>query len=223
MNIKWSSDMTTQIVNGAIEVTPTIEDWTKGVLLTATDTRTNNHTKGTPSLVADLFGDWREEMLVRTTDSSAIRIYVSTEVTNHKLYTLMHDPQYRTGIARQNTSYNQPSYPSFYLASDMDWARVPLSETSVSIHVDIMDALVEKYKSSGEELNGAIQKELSQLMKQMKRDIEKGSEKDILKSMKNLVTILDKHKNKNSNYISPEAQRNLAYYATLTIAVKSER
>ena len=217
MNIKWSADMTTQIVNGTLEVTPTIEDWTKGVLLTATDTRTNNHTKGTPSLVADLYGDWREEMLVRTTDSSAIRMYVSTEVTNHKLYTLMHDTQYRTGIARQNTSYNQPSYPSFYLASDMDWSKVPFSP-SVSLHVDIMDTLVEEYSSSGE-LKGAIQKELSQLMKQMKRDLDKDSDKNILKSMNKVVTKLDKYKNKPNNYISPEAQQNLIYYATLAIAV----
>ena len=38
----------------------------------------------------------------------------------------MHDPQYRVEVARQQTTYNQPSYPSFYLASDTDWTRVPL-------------------------------------------------------------------------------------------------
>ena len=63
---------------------------------------------------------------MRTADSSAMRIYLSTEVTGHKLYTLMHDPQYRAEVARQQTTYNQPSYPSFYLASDTDWSRVPL-------------------------------------------------------------------------------------------------
>ena len=73
-----------------------------------------------------MFGDWREELLVRTADSTAIRIYLSTEVTDRKLYTLMHDPQYRVGVARQQTAYNQPAYPSFYLASDIDWAKVPV-------------------------------------------------------------------------------------------------
>ena len=126
MSIRWSGDLTTQIVDGAIDVTPTIEDWQRGRLLTAEGTRTNNGTKGTPSLVADVFGDWREEMLVRTVDSSAIRIYLSTEITHHKLYTLMHDPQYRVEVARQQTTYNQPSYPGFYLASDVDWAKVPV-------------------------------------------------------------------------------------------------
>jgi rhamnogalacturonan endolyase len=126
MSIRWSGDLTTQIVNGAQEVTPTIEDWRRRVLLTADGTRANNGTKGTPSLVADIFGDWREELLLRTVDSSAIRIYLSTELTTHKLYTLMHDPQYRAEVARQQTTYNQPSYPGFYLASDTDWSTVPL-------------------------------------------------------------------------------------------------
>jgi hypothetical protein len=125
-SIRWSGDLTTQILNGAIDVTPTIDDWKRGTLLTATGTLSNNYTKGNASLIADIFGDWREELLLRTADSSAIRIYLSTEVTNHKLYTLMHDPQYRAEVARQQTTYNQPSYPSFYLATDTDWAKVPL-------------------------------------------------------------------------------------------------
>ena len=125
-SIRWAGDLTTQIVNGALEVTPTIDDWLRGRLVTAEGTRTNNGTKGNPSLVADILGDWREEMLVRTVDSSAIRIYLSTELTTHKMYTLMHDPQYRVEVARQQTTYNQPSYPSFYFASDVDWAKVPV-------------------------------------------------------------------------------------------------
>lgn len=125
-SIRWAADMTTQIVDGAGDGTPTIKDWRRGTLLTADGTRTNNGTKGNPSLVADIFGDWREELLVRTADSAAIRIYLSTEVTGHKLYTLMHDPKYRAEVARQQTGYNQPSYPGFYLGSDIDWSLVPV-------------------------------------------------------------------------------------------------
>jgi hypothetical protein len=129
MSIRWAADLTTQIVNGSGNATPTIDDWTRGTLLTAEGTRTNNGTKGNPSLVADVFGDWREELLVRTTDSAALRIYTSTEDTGHKLTTLMHDPQYRAEVARQNTTYNQPSYTSYHLASDMDFRAVPLLTT----------------------------------------------------------------------------------------------
>ena len=124
-SIRWAADMTTQIVDGAGEATPTIKDWLRGTVLTADGTRTNNGTKGNPALVADVLGDWREELVVRTTNSSALRIYLSTQVTDRKLYTLMHDPQYRVDVARQQTTYNQPAYTSFYLASDLDWANVP--------------------------------------------------------------------------------------------------
>jgi hypothetical protein len=130
-SIRWSADMTTQIIVGhqTETVEPTrIVDWRRGTLLLAEGTLTNNWTKGNPCLVADIFGDWREELLVRTEDSTAVRIYLSTEVTDRKLYTLMHDPQYRAEVARQQTTYNQPSYPSFYLGSDLDWSRVPIPD-----------------------------------------------------------------------------------------------
>ncbi|WSG72430.1 rhamnogalacturonan lyase [Nonomuraea glycinis] len=129
MSIRWAADMTTQLVNGTATTvlqTPTIDDRARGTLLTAAGTLANNWTKGNPSLVADVFGDWREELLVRTADSTAVRIYLSTEPTDRKLHTLMHDPQYRADVARQQTGYNQPAYPSFYLGSDLDWSRVPV-------------------------------------------------------------------------------------------------
>lgn len=128
MNIKWAADMTTQFISGTFEEPVTIEDWKQGTLLTAEGTRSNNGTKGNPCLVADLFGDWREELVVRLADSSAIRIYMNTEVTDRKLYTLMHDPQYRTGVAWQNVVYNQPCYTSFYLGTDMNWSKVPVPD-----------------------------------------------------------------------------------------------
>ena len=45
---------------------------------------------------------------------------MNTEITGHKLFTLLHDIQYRVGVAWQNNCYNQPCYPKFYYASDMD-------------------------------------------------------------------------------------------------------
>ncbi len=132
MSIRWAGDLTTQIVNGSGTQTPTIDDWTRGTLLTATGTLTNNGTKGNPSLVADVLGDWREELIVRTADSQALRFYTSTEPTEIALTTLMHDVQYRVETARQQTTYNQPAYTSFYLASDVDWTDVPVLATPVS-------------------------------------------------------------------------------------------
>ena len=85
---------------------------------------TNNGTKGNACLIADIFGDWREELILRKADDSAIRIYTNTDITPHKLFTLMHDTMYRTGIAWQNNCYNQPCYTKFYFAHDTDWKYV---------------------------------------------------------------------------------------------------
>lgn len=127
-SIRWAADMTTQITDGANYLTQEqngcIVDNTHGVMLSPENTKTNNGTKGNPCLVADIFGDFREEILLRTADSSAIRIYTNTDITIHKLFTLLHDSQYRVGVAWQNNCYNQPCYPSFYYGSDMDWAWV---------------------------------------------------------------------------------------------------
>ncbi len=127
-SIRWAADMTTQITDGANYLTQEqngcIVDNTHGVMLSPENTKTNNGTKGNPCLVADIFGDFREEILLRTADSSAIRIYTNTDITIHKLFTLLDDPQYRVGVAWQNNCYNQPCYPSFYYGSDMDWAWV---------------------------------------------------------------------------------------------------
>jgi rhamnogalacturonan endolyase len=95
------------------------QDGTESNLLTAVDCTSNNGTKATPALSADLFGDWREEVIWRTTDNKELRIYTTTIPTEHRLYTLMHDPQYRLAIAWQNVAYNQPPHPGFYLGEGM--------------------------------------------------------------------------------------------------------
>jgi rhamnogalacturonan endolyase len=94
-------------------------------LLTASGVVSNNGTKSTPSLQADLLGDWREEVIWRTSDSSALRIYSTTAVTNQRIHTLMHDPIYRMGVAWQNTAYNQPPHPSFFLGNGMSTPPQP--------------------------------------------------------------------------------------------------
>jgi rhamnogalacturonan endolyase len=97
-------------------------DWTTSVqkpILVAEECTSNNGTKATPVLSADLFGDWREEVIWRTTDNRELRIYSSTIPTKYRFTTLMHDPVYRLGVAWQNVSYNQPPHVSFYLGEGM--------------------------------------------------------------------------------------------------------
>jgi rhamnogalacturonan endolyase len=79
----------------------------------------NNGTKGNPVLSADLFGDWREEVVWRNEDSTALLVFSSALPTEHRFVTLMHDPQYRVQVAAQNAGYNQPPHTSFHLGAAM--------------------------------------------------------------------------------------------------------
>jgi hypothetical protein len=126
-SIRWAADLTTQVLDGADifgQHCGVINDVIHGAMLIPEGMATNNGTKGNPCLVADLFGDFREELIIRKADNSAVRIYTNTDITEHKLFTLMHDVQYRTSVAWQNNCYNQPGYTSFYYASDMEWEYV---------------------------------------------------------------------------------------------------
>jgi uncharacterized protein YjdB len=98
-------------------------------LLRADGTYSNNTTKGTPNLQADLLGDWREEVIWRLEDSSALRLYTTTDVSEHRIFTMMHDPVYRLGIAWQNIAYNQPPHTGYYLGVGMEEPPEPKIRT----------------------------------------------------------------------------------------------
>lgn len=78
----------------------------------------NNGTKSNPCLSADILGDWREEVIARTPDSSELRIFISPIPTDYRINCLMQDIPYRLSTAAQNVGYNQPSEPGFYLGPD---------------------------------------------------------------------------------------------------------
>ncbi|UJW30498.1 rhamnogalacturonan lyase [Saccharothrix sp. AJ9571] len=85
-------------------------------LLTGSGVASNNGTKANPALSADILGDWREEVIWRTTDNRALRIYSTTDSTSISRPSLMQDRQYRLAIAWQNSGYNQPPHPSFAIS-----------------------------------------------------------------------------------------------------------
>lgn len=97
--------------------------------LLAADAYSCNYTKGTPCLQADILGDWREEEIWWRTDSMALRIYITPYYTKHRIYTLMHDHQYRQAIAWQMCGYNQPPHASFYLGNDFP-VPIPAKSTN---------------------------------------------------------------------------------------------
>ena len=94
-----------------------------------------NSTKATPCLTADLFGDWREEVILwSTTDSCTINIYSSGYTTDYRVPTLMHDHLYRMGVAWQNVAYNQPPHLGYYLEDYIDSFQ-GISVTGIHQHV----------------------------------------------------------------------------------------
>ncbi|GIH65239.1 rhamnogalacturonan lyase [Microbispora siamensis] len=113
----WDADPVRELLDGThIDKYGTSGDTR---LLTASGVHSNNGTKSTPSLSADLFGDWREEVVWPTSDNTALRIYSTTTAASRQIYTLMHDPTYRVAVAWQNTAYNQPPHTGFFLGDGM--------------------------------------------------------------------------------------------------------
>jgi rhamnogalacturonan endolyase len=118
--IYWDADEWRELENGT-----SITKNTGETLLNATGCASNNGTKSTPTLTADLLGDWREEIVYRDSTNANLRVYTTTDVTKRRIYTLMHDPTYRAQVAFENASYNQPPHPGFRIAPNMDPPPVP--------------------------------------------------------------------------------------------------
>ena len=125
--IFWDGDTYEELLDGT-----SITKWTAsainelGIYVTNTSQRTFaslgltpascNGTKATPCLQADLFGDWREEVIWwNSNNPSQLYIVSSTAATKFRVPTLMHDHTYRMGIAWQNCAYNQPPHLGYYL------------------------------------------------------------------------------------------------------------
>jgi rhamnogalacturonan endolyase len=117
----WDGDVLSELLNGTTIAKWNYDSDTTNLLLDAAKYNCirNNGTKSTPVLSADMLGDWREEVIWRTTDNNELRIFSTSIPTDKKFYTLMHDPHYRLSIAWQNVAYNQPPHTSFYIGEGM--------------------------------------------------------------------------------------------------------
>ena len=111
----WENKTTKRLVNAYTALDSDGDTWLSS----------NNDTKSNPCLIADILGDWREEIIFRRSDNSALYILCTKNETDYGLYTLMHDPQYRLSIAWQNVGYNQPAHTSFFLGAGMETPPTP--------------------------------------------------------------------------------------------------
>lgn len=123
----WDGDTVRELLDGTrIDKYGTSADTR---LLTGSGVSSNNTTKSTPALSGDILGDWREEVVWRTSDNRALRIYSTPHQTDTRITTLLHDTQYRTALAWQNTAYNQPPHPSFFIGAGMPTPPRPTVHT----------------------------------------------------------------------------------------------
>lgn len=127
--IWWDGDLLRELNDDT-----TISKWdytnrTSKVLLSAqVDCLSNNGTKANCALQADLFGDWREEVIWRSFSNKELRIYTTTAETEYRIPTLMHDTHYRVSVSAQNSAYNQPPHTSFFLGDGMS---LPLAQPEI--------------------------------------------------------------------------------------------
>ncbi len=128
--IFWDGDLLSELLDRNAISKWNWEKETTDVIFTANECMSNNGTKSTPALSADLFGDWREEVMWRTRDNKELRIYTTTIPTTHRFYTFMHDPQYRMSIAWQNVAYNQPPHTGFFIGEGMKQPPRPAIRTA---------------------------------------------------------------------------------------------
>ena len=115
--IYWDGDLEREMLSGT-GITKMISTSKVEQIFNADGCESNNSTKAVPCMTADLFGDWREELIMRTSDNRKLRIWCTTSPTKVRLTTLMHDVQYRAQNCCQQSAYNQPPHTSYYLSSD---------------------------------------------------------------------------------------------------------
>ncbi|MBQ4622734.1 MAG: silent information regulator protein Sir2, partial [Bacteroidaceae bacterium] len=69
--------------------------------------------EGSLQLIADLYGDWREELV--TSLPGELRIYTTSIPAKDRRVTLMQDGIYRSYVAHRSMGYPQAPVPSYYL------------------------------------------------------------------------------------------------------------
>lgn len=139
--IWWDGDLSRELLDGV-----KLDKWdhntnsvTRLITFSSSGALENNGTKANPGLTADLLGDWREEAVFRSSDNSRLMVFTTVIPTSTRIYTLMHDPQYRVAVAWQNSAYNQPPHPGFYLGTGMAAPPTPNIQLALATSAAIPD------------------------------------------------------------------------------------
>lgn len=152
----WDGDVQRELLDKTV-----ITEWNStnqstdrvATLYNLTSVSANNDTKSNPCLMADILGDWREEIIYRSTDNTSMVVFVTPFSTEQRMYSLMHDPNYRTAISWQQNSYNQPPNLGFYFGGGMSAPPNP----NISIVNNIPVPLAPPKASGDMSMNGSFE------------------------------------------------------------------
>ncbi|KAM0547510.1 hypothetical protein ACHAPJ_010383 [Fusarium lateritium] len=76
-----------------------------------------------PTLIGDILGDWREEVVVTNADMDELLIFTTDQPSDIRLYTLAHNPNYRNDLTVKG--YMQSHHVDYFLGHDMDTPPKP--------------------------------------------------------------------------------------------------
>lgn len=135
--IYWDGDLCDEVLDSpGTEREAAVYKPFGGRIFTSSGCNMNNWSKNNPAAMGDILGDWREEIVVRADGNTKIRIYTTDVPTEHRVYTLWHDHQYRNAMVWQSVGYNQPPHKSYFLG-EMEGITTPPPPLTMTGRVEI--------------------------------------------------------------------------------------
>ncbi|HSD39547.1 MAG TPA: hypothetical protein VLC92_18720 [Rhodocyclaceae bacterium] len=118
--IWWDGDEGSELLDGVQQGAAYVGKWdpaTESVQHLFDPTGVILSWRAAPPFYGDVLGDWREEVLLETSDRKALRLYSTNIPTTRRFYTLVHNPEYRLSLTVRG--YLQSTLVDYYLGYGM--------------------------------------------------------------------------------------------------------
>lgn len=131
--IYWDGDLCEEYLNSPGTERECVVAKTGGNRIMQTyGVKLNNDSKNNPCFQGDILGDWREELILRNSENTELRIYTTTTPTDYAIPSLWYDPEYRQAMVWQMCAYNQPPHVSFFMGEMEGLTKVPVPLTNTN-------------------------------------------------------------------------------------------
>lgn len=121
----WTGSLTRQMLDDVMvqSYTPSLpwsqkwSTWTRVITFSyyGGGVSSNNSSKANPCYYGDFLGDYREEVIYRSSDNKSIYLFSTNHPTEHRFTYLLDDHTYDMSQAMQNIGYNQPTHLGYYI------------------------------------------------------------------------------------------------------------